>query len=183
VSFRTPTDIRRQAWIGYAAALLLAVLAAYLAHGIFAGAGEAGFNDLNPGGIIEVLAFAVAFSWALLGARKLLRLPAATLLSVGLIVPPSASEAARPARTIEGNPAMAGVDGMAVLLEHGRPVGLFDPLTGRITDWEKVTRVPSTAATTELRGLLGSAALVVVADGENVRGVITRDMYLAGLGQ
>jgi hypothetical protein len=46
-----------------------------------------------------------------------------------------------------------------------------------------VTRVPSTAATTELRGLLGSAALVVVADGENVRGVITRDMYLAGLGQ
>ena len=179
LALRTPMQLRVSSLTGYAVSLLLAVVAAYVVHLLFAGAGRGGFRDLNPGGILEIAAFVVAFSFSLLAARRVLKLPVTSLLSLGLIVPKSAQLVAVGLKTHDNPAGFEFGGGLSILRDQGRIVGVSDD-RGEITAWDRVARVDSNVAVTELRGLLSRTQYVVVASDEDVRGVITREMYLAG---
>ena len=179
LALRTPMQLRVSSLTGYAVCLLLAIVAAYVVHLLFAGAGRGGFRDLNPGGILEIAAFVVAFSFSLLAARRVLKLPVTSLLSLGLIVPKSAQLVAVALKTHDNPAGFEFGGGLSILRDQGRIVGVSDD-RGEITAWDRVARVDSNVAVTELRGLLSRTQYVVVASGEDVRGVITREMYLAG---
>jgi hypothetical protein len=179
-ALRTPTQLRISSMIGYAVSLLLAIMAAYVMHLLFASEGRGGFRDLNPGGILEIVAFVLAFSFSLLAARRVLKIPVTSLLSVGLIVPKSAQVVAVALKTHDNPAGFEFGGGLSILRDQGRIVGVSDA-RGEITAWDRVARVDANVAVTELRGLLSNAQYVVVASGEDVRGVITQEMYLAGL--
>src|SRR5690606_39592790 len=51
----------------------------------------------------------------------------------------------------------------------------------RIPSWEELGTAPADVAVTELRSLLAHEQLVVIMDGQEVKGVVTQEMYLAGL--
>jgi hypothetical protein len=179
-NLRSPSQLRASAIIGYVLSLLAALTAAYIVHLLFAREGRGGFRDLNPGGILETLIFALSFSYALLAARRILKLPVTSLLSVGMIVPKTVQTVAISLK-IHDNP--AGFEfggGLSILRNQGRIVGVSDE-RGEITAWDRVPRVDVDIAVTELRELLSNTQYVVVATGDDVRGVITQEMYLAGL--
>jgi hypothetical protein len=179
-SLRTPTQLRASSLIGYALSLLAAIIVAYIMHLLFAREGRGGFRDLNPGGILETLAFVLTFSFALLGARRVLKVPVTSLLSAGLIVPKTTAGVALPLKTHDNPAGFEFGGGLSILRDQGRIIGVSDA-RGEITAWDRVPRVGSNVAVTELRELLSSAQYVVVATGDDVRGVITQEMYLAGL--
>ncbi len=179
-SLRTPAQLRASSLIGYALSVLAAIIVSYLLHLIFAGEGRGGFRDLNLGGLLETLAFVLTFSFALLGARRVLKVPVTSLLSAGLIVPKTTAGVALPLKTHDNPAGFEFGGGLSILRDQGRIIGVSDA-RGEITAWDRVPRVESNVAVTELRELLSSAQYVVVATGDNVRGVITQEMYLAGL--
>ena len=181
VTMRTPRDLRIASLIGYGIAFAAALAGSFVVHVVFGSEGRGGFRDLNLGGILETLGFVLAFSFAMLLARRVLRVPVASLLSAGLIVPKTAQSVAQPVEDLENPSHLELGQGIAVLRQGGRPVGVHDASRDRMTAWEDVLRVPGNAAVTELRDLLARSNFVVVADGETVRGIITREMYLAGL--
>ncbi len=178
---RTPQQVRLTALIAYGLALLAGVIAAYLMHLLFGSAGELGFNRLNPGGILEFLAFGLAFSSSLLGLRELMNLPFSTLLTAGLIGPSQAAKVAQPITSLENPTTLEFGAETVVLKQNGRPVGLHDSYRDRTLAWEDVPRVSGGVAVTELRALLSQRPFVVVTDGDDVRGLITQEMFLAGL--
>ena len=179
-SLRTPAQLRASSLIGYALSMLAAILMSYLLHLIFAREGRGGFRDLNLGGILETLAFVLTFSFALLGARRVLKVPVTSLLSAGLIVPKTTSGVALPLKTHDNPAGFEFGGGLGILRDRGRIIGVSDD-RGEITAWDRVPRVESNVAVTELRELLSSAQYIVVATGDDVHGVITQEMYLAGL--
>ena len=87
---RTPQAVRTSAFIAYALSLLAAVIVSYLLHLLLGSAGRGGFTDLNPGGLLELIAFTLTFSNALLLTRQSFKLPITTLLSGGIYAPPPA---------------------------------------------------------------------------------------------
>jgi hypothetical protein len=177
---RTPSQLRASSVIGYGLSVLGAMLAAFAMHLLFAREGRGGFRDLNLGGILETLAFVLAFSFSLLAARRVLRVPVSSLLSAGLIVPKSVRAVAMALRTHD-NPAGFGFGGgLSLLRNQGRIVGVSDA-RGELTAWDRVARVEANVAVTELREPLSNAQFVVIVSGEDVHGVITQEMYLAGL--
>ena len=84
---RTPQAVRTSALIAYALSLLAAVIVSYLLHLLLGSAGRGGFTDLNLGGFLELLAFTLTFSNALLLTRQSFKLPITTLLSGGIYAP------------------------------------------------------------------------------------------------
>jgi hypothetical protein len=179
-SLRTPTQLRVSSLIGYALSLLAAIIVAYFMHLLFAREGRGGFRDLNPGGILETLAFVLTFSYALLGARRILRIPVTSLLSAGLIVPKTTASVAMALKTHDNPAGFEFGGGLSILRDRGRIIGVSDA-RGELTAWDRVLRVDSNVAVTELRELLSNAQYVVVASGDDVQGVITQEMYLAGV--
>jgi hypothetical protein len=180
LSLRTPTQLRISSLIGYALSLLAAIIAAYVLHLLFASEGRGGFRDLNPGGLLETLLFVLSFSYSLLAARRILKLPVSSLLSAGLIVPKTVAAVAVPLKTHDNPAGFEFGGGLSILRDQGRIIGVSDA-RGEITAWDRVFRVDSGVAVTELRELLSDAPYIVVARGDDVRGVITQEMYLAGL--
>jgi hypothetical protein len=179
-SLRTPMQLRISSLIGYGLSLLAAIIAAYLLHLLFAREGRGGFRDLNPGGLLETLLFVLTFSYSLLAARRLLKVPVSSLLSAGLIVPKTAQAVAVALKTHDNPAGFEFGGGLSILRDRGRIIGVSDA-RGEITAWDRVLRVDSGVAVTELRGLLSNAQYIVVASNDDVRGVITQEMYLAGL--
>ena len=180
LSLRTPTQLRVSSLIGYALSLLVAIMAAFVLHLLFASEGRGGFRDLNPGGLLETLLFVLSFSYSLLAARRILKLPASSLLSAGLIVPKTVAVVAVALKTHDNPAGFEFGGGLSLLRDQGRIVGVSDA-RGELTAWDRVPRVDSGVAVTELRELLSDAQYIVVARGDDVRGVITQEMYLAGL--
>ncbi len=181
--------MRRPAQLGSAAlwgALACVVFALLLAFGTFlalGGAGRLGFRTFNPAGLLEGVVFIAAYSGALIYARGALRLPSATLLSFGLLLPRTAGRAAGRVPLVDSNAVVHTLieHRVVIVMQAGVPVGMSGLRHDRITSWEELVKVTHNVAVTELRGVLAHEQLVVVVDGDEVRGVITQEMYLAGL--
>ena len=103
---RTPQAVRTSAFTAYALSLLAAVIVSFLLHLLLGSAGRGGFTDLNPGGILELVAFTLTFSNALLLTRQSFKLPITTLLSGGIYAPPN-DQLALIRRFIERHPKKA----------------------------------------------------------------------------
>ena len=61
------------------------------------------------------------------------------------------------------------------------PVGVTGMHHDRITSWEELVKAGADKAVTDLRRVLAHEQLVVAMDGDDVKGIITQEMYLAGL--
>lgn len=176
---RTPQTVRLSALIAFGLSVAVGLLASYIMHALFGGAGRAGFEDINLGGLLELLAFVLVFSYALLLTRQWFRLPISTLLSFGLETPPPAKRFA--VRLEEISPANLEMgQNIAILRENGKAIGLFDGLRDRTIEWSSVPKASGEVAVTELRGLLAKSPFVVIADNDLVHGVITQEMFIQG---
>jgi len=180
---RRPGQLRVAALLGASASVAFALLVALLVFWALGRRGQLGFSDFNAAGILEGLCFVLAYSGALIYVRTALRLPSPTLLSFGLLAPPttgrSASkvpvvDAAQVAQTMMANR-------IVIVQDSGVPVGVTGLNHDRITSWEELVKVEADTAVTDLRRLLAHEQLVVVLDANEVKGVITQEMYLAGL--
>jgi hypothetical protein len=180
---RTPLQLRVQALAGAVAAVGFALLAAWLVYLAQGRVGRLGFGDFNLAGVVEGLVFVLAFATTLRYARSALRLPTPTLLSFGLSAPPAAAkvagvvpvvEAANLAQTLAANR-------MIIVQDQGVPIGISGVRRERMLPWDELVKVDGGVAVTDLRGVLAHERVVVVMAGERVVGVVTQDMYLAGL--
>lgn len=180
---RRPSQLRVAALLGACAAVAFALLVALLVYWLLGGSGRLGFGSFNAAGVLEGLAFVLAYSFALVYVRSALRLPSPTLLSFGLVVPPSAGRAAAKVPIVDASQvAQTMLENRIVIVEQGGvPVGVTGLHHDRITSWEELAKAPADVAVTELRSLLAHEQLVVVVDGQEVKGVVTQEMYLAGL--
>lgn len=179
---RGPLQLRIAAVLAAAAALAFATLAAFLVS-LGTEGGRLGFGSVDGPGLLQGAAFLVAFTVGLLYARGAMRIPSPTLLSFGVLAPPTA---ARVAATV---PVVNAASGLQTLAEHrvviveeeGVPVGVAGVRRERITSWADVVKVDGRVAVTDLRRVLAHEPLVVVTRGDAVIGVVTQEMYLAGL--
>jgi hypothetical protein len=176
---RTPQTVRFYAMAAFAVSVLAGMLASYLMHLLFGNAGRAGFEDINLGGLLELLSFIFVFSYALLWTRQLFSLPISTLLSFGLETPPAAKLFAQKLEEFSPSNLEMG-QSIAVLRENGKAIGLFDGLRDRSLEWSSVPQASGNVAVTELRGLLSKHPFVIIADGDAVHGVITQEMFIHG---
>ncbi|HKI57034.1 MAG TPA: hypothetical protein VKB31_07760 [Trueperaceae bacterium] len=180
---RQPGQLRTAAIWGAIAALAFALLVSFLLFLLLGRAGRLGFASFNAAGLVEGVAFVIAYSAALVYVRSALHVPSPTLLSFGLLVPPTAGSAAGPVPQVDaGSVVHTLAENRVVIVEEaGVPVGVTGLRADTITSWEELVKVPSAVAVTELRAVLAHEQLVVVSDGDAVHGVITREMFLAGL--
>ncbi|MBX3144933.1 MAG: hypothetical protein KF813_14325, partial [Trueperaceae bacterium] len=70
---------------------------------------------------------------------------------------------------------------VVIVTQDGVPVGVTGLFRDRIISWEELVKAPSEVAVTELRRLLAHEQLVVVVEGNQVKGVVTQESYLSGL--
>jgi hypothetical protein len=176
---RTPQAVRISAIVAFTSSVAVGLFASYVVHWLFGSAGRAGFLDLNFGGLLELLAFTLVFSYALLQTRQLFRLPISTLLSFGIETPPVAKNFAQRLEDISPSNLEMGQT-IAIVREQGKVIGLFDGLHDRTLEWDSVPKASGEVAVTELRGLLSKSPFVVIADGDTVHGVITQEMFIQG---
>lgn len=180
---RRPGQLRLAALLGALGAVAFALLAAYLAHLLLGGEGTLGFDEVNAAGLAEGAIFVAAFVSALRYVRSALRLPSPTLLSFGLVAPPPAHRVADEVPVVEAAQGLHTLaeNRMVIVREEGVPSGITGVRRERITPWDEVVKVDGRVAVTDLRAVLARDRVVVVTDGERVLGVVTQDMYLAGL--
>ncbi|MEJ2289028.1 MAG: hypothetical protein P8Y02_10370 [Deinococcales bacterium] len=180
---RRPGQLRSAAFWGAIASMAFALLLSFVVFLLLGRAGRLGFTSFNPAGLVEGVVFVVAYSAALVYARSALRLPSPTLLSFGVLVPPSAGRAAgRVPQVDSGEVVHTLAENRVVIVKQGGvPVGVTGLRRDSITSWEELVKVPPGVAVTELRRVLAHEQLVVVSEDETVHGVITQEMYLAGL--
>ncbi len=180
---RRPSQLRVAALLGGVAAVAFALLVTWLASYLFGGRGRLGFADFNLLGVVEGALFVVAYSAALIYVRSALRLPSPTLLSFGVLAPPTAGAAAAAVPLVDAAHVVQTLaeNRVVIVREAGVPVGVTGIHFDRITSWEELVKVPSDVAVTDLRRVLAHEQLVVVTEGQDVRGVVTQEMYLAGL--
>ncbi len=176
---RSPQVVRATAIVAFGVSVLAGMLAAFLMHLLFGSAGRAGFEDINLGGLLELLGFVLVFSYALLWTRQWFSLPISTLLSFGLETPPAAKLFAVKLEEFSPSNLEMG-QSIAVLREQGQAIGLFDGLRDRTLEWGSVPKASGDVAVTELRGLLSKHPFVIIADGDTVHGVITQEMFIHG---
>lgn len=176
-------QLRMAAVLGVAASLGFATLAAYLAHRVSGGTGRLGFEGTNAAGLLEGAVFLGVFTFGLLYARGAMRLPSPTLLSFGLLAPPTAGRVAAAAPVVDAARGLhaLGEHRVVIVEEGGVPVGVAGVRRERITSWADVVKVDGRVVVTDLRRVLAHEPLVVVTEGDAVLGVVTQDMYLAGL--
>ncbi len=170
---RTAKELRIAGLIAYIAALAVGLLLSLVVHLLLGG--RMGWEDFDLPGLVEGLAFLVAFSGGLVVAKRSIRVPCGTLLSAGLFAPPTARALAEAVPRLDSP---AGFEGRwAVIVEEGRPVGVLG-LAEQIVPWDDAPVVAGAVALTELAPLFWQNDAVVVADGDEVHGVITRERYL-----
>ncbi len=170
---RRVRDLRLAGLIAFVAALAVGLLVGLVVHLLLGG--HLGWEDFDLPGLVEGLAFLLAFALSLFVAKRAVRVPCSTLLTAGVVAPLSARRVAQPVPVLE-NPA-ENPGRYAVLLEAGRPVGVIG-LAPDIIPWEAAPVVPGEVAITELAPLFWQGEAVVVADGDVVHGLVTRERYL-----
>lgn len=180
---RRPNQLRLAALLGGSASVAFAVLVSLLVWLLLGRGGRIGFDGINGAGLLQGLAFVAAFVSALRYARSALRLPSPTLLSFGLVAPPSAARVASEVPIVDAAGGFQTlVENRIVIVEESQvPIGVSGVRRGSITSWEDLAKVEGDVAVTDLRSLLAHEPLVVVVSGAKVEGVITQEMYLGGL--
>lgn len=180
---RKPAQLRLSALLGALAATAFALLISYLFSLLLGRAGRLGFRDFNAVGLLEGAVFLLAFSLSLIWVRSALRLPSPTLLSFGLSAPPTAGRVAMKVPIVNASQAVQTLmENRIVIVHQDRvPIGVTGLHHDRITSWEELVKAPADVAVTDLRRVLAHEQLVVVMDGTEVKGIVTQEMYLAGL--
>jgi len=180
---RRPAQLRVAALLGASAAAAFALLIALLLFWALGRGGRLGFGDFNAAGILEGIVFLLAYSGALIYVRSALRLPSPTLLSFGLLLPPTTGRAAAKVPVVDAAQVAQTMmaNRIVIVQDGGVPVGVTGLHHDRITSWEELVKVEADMAVTDLRRLLAHEQLVVVLDGNQVQGIVTQEMYLAGL--
>lgn len=180
---RRPAQLALAAFLGSLAAMAFALLAAFLLYLALGRQGRLGFGEFNPAGMAEGLLFVIALVTALRYARSALRMPSPTLLSFGLVTPPTARKVAAQIPVVEStqNIQTLAENRLVVVEEQGIPIGITGVKRERITAWEELVKVDGSVAVTDLRRVLAHEKLVVVMEGQRVAGVVTQEMYLGGL--
>lgn len=180
---RRPDQLRIAALLGALASLAFALLFAFSAYLLLGRTGTLGFNRFNAAGLLEGVLFLVGFVTALRYARSAMRIPSPTLLSFGLVAPPPARAVAASVPIVDAAQSLHTIaeNRMVIVQEAGVPIGVTGLRRERITSWEELVKVDGGAAVTDLRRVLAHEPLVVVLDGEEIRGVVTQEMYLGGL--
>ncbi len=180
---RRPVNLRISALVGALVSIGIALLVAYLTYLLLGRSGTLGFGAFNAAGVLEGLVFVLVFVTSLRAVRSAVRLPSPTLLSFGLVAPPTAARVAQDVPQVD---ASRGIDTLTqnrivIVTAEGVPVGAAGVRRERITSWEDLVKVDGKVAVTDLRRVLAHEPLVVVTDGGTVLGVVTQEMYLAGL--
>jgi hypothetical protein len=180
---RRPGQLRLAALLGGLASLAGALALAYLLHRLLGAQGRLAFGEFDPAGLAEGLLFVLAFVTALRYVRSAARIPSPTLLSFGLVAPPTAAGVAQKLPSVDAAHGLGDLTVQRIVLveERGVPVGLSGVRRERIVPWDELPSVDGGVAVTELRGVLAHEPLVIVTDGPRVVGVVTQEMYLAGL--
>ncbi|WP_293175055.1 CBS domain-containing protein [Oceanithermus sp.] len=176
---RTVRELRWAGAIAYLAALAVGLLAAFLTHLLFRGQGRFGWEGFNTVGVAEGLVFVLVFTFSLWAAKRAVRVPCTTLLTAGLVAPPSAGKVARSLPTIEQVESFEGR--LAVLTEGGEPLGVLG-LEDHMVPWEQAPVVPADVAVSELSSLFWKNPVVFVVDDGHVVGVITRERFFQLMG-
>ncbi len=176
---RTVRELRWAGAIAYLAALVAGVAVSGVLHLLFKGQGRLGWEDFNPLGLLEGVAFIFTFTLSLWAAKRAVRVPCTTLLTAGIAAPPSAGRAARELPVIDKVESFEGR--VAVLVEDGQPRGVLG-ISDHIIPWEKAPVVDAAVAVSELSALFWRNPLVIVTDGENVLGAITRERFFQIMG-
>lgn len=180
---RRPDQLRIAALLGALASLAFALVLAFGVFLLLGREGTLGFTRFNAAGLLEGLVFVIAFVTALRYARSAMRIPSPTLLSFGLVAPPAARAVAAKVPIVDATESLHTIaeNRMVIVQEAGVPIGVTGLRRERITSWEELVKVDGGAAVTDLRRLLAHEPIVVVLDGDDVRGVVTQEMYLGGL--
>lgn len=180
---RRPSQLRIAALLGASASTAFALLGAWGVHAALGFEGRLGFGRFNAAGLAEGFVFVLLFVTALRYARSALRLPSPTLLSFGLVAPPTAARVAQEVPMVDAARGLHTLieNRIVILEEEGVPVGVTGVRRERITSWEDLVKVSGVVAVTDLRSVLAHEPLVVVTDDGDVTGVVTQEMYLAGL--
>lgn len=180
---RRPSQLRLAALLGASASVAFALLAAWATHVALGSEGRMGFGTFNAAGLVEGLVFVLLFVTALRYVRSALRLPSPTLLSFGLVAPPTAARVAQEVPMVDAARGLHTLieNRIVIVEEDGVPVGVAGVRRERITSWEDLVKVGGDVAVTDLRRVLAHEPLVIVVDEGRVRGVVTQEMYLAGL--
>lgn len=176
---RTVRELRWAGAIAYLAALAAGLLVAFVLHALFKGQGRFGWEGFNVWGVLEGIAFVFAFTFGLWAAKRAVRVPCTTLLTAGLVAPPSAGKVARPLPTIEQVESFEGR--LAVLTEAGEPQGVLG-LEDHMVPWEQAPVVPADVAVSELSALFWKSPVVFVVQNGEVLGVITRERFFQLMG-
>ncbi len=180
---RRPSQLRLAALLGALAAAAFALLLALATFWLLGSSGRLGFTTLNAAGILEGVVFLLAYSFSLIYVRSALRLPSPTLLSFGLLLPPTVGRAAAKVPVVDSSQvAQTMMENRIVIVEQGGvPIGVTGLHHDRITSWEELVKADAAMSVTDLRRVLAHEQLVVAMDGDDVKGIITQEMYLAGL--
>ncbi|MDZ7800185.1 MAG: hypothetical protein U5K81_05250 [Trueperaceae bacterium] len=180
---RRPSHLRLAALLGASASVAVAALVAWGVHLLSGARGRLGFDAVNAQGLLEGLVFVVVFVTALRYVRSAVRLPSPTLLSFGVVAPPTAARVAHDVPQVDAAQGLHTlIDNRIVIVEeNGVPVGVAGVRRERITSWEDLVKVDGHVAVTDLRRVLAHEPLVIVMEGGEVVGVVTQEMYLAGL--
>lgn len=180
---RRPAQLRIAALLGASAAAAFALLVALLLYWALGRIGRLGFGSFNAAGVLEGLCFVLAYSGALIYVRSALRLPSPTLLSFGVLAPPTTGRSAAKVPVVDASQVAQTMlaNRIVIVQDAGLPVGVSGLHHDRLTSWEELVKVEADMAVTDLRRLLAHEQLVVVVDGSEVVGVVTQEMYLAGL--
>ncbi len=180
---RRPDQLRTQAFFAATAAVGFALFMSFLAFLAFGREGRLGFASFNLAGLVEGIVFLAAFVTALGWERSALRLPSPTLLSFGLLAPPTARRVAERVPLVDASGALQTLADHRVVIvqEEGVSIGVSGIRRERITSWDELVKVAGDVAVTDLRRPLSHEQLVVVVDGDEVLGVVTQEAFLAGL--
>lgn len=180
---RRPAQLRLAAVLAALAATGFALLLSFLLYLVLGRQGRLSFHDFNLPGIAEGLIFVVAFVTAMRYLRSALRMPSPTLLSFGLVAPPTARKVAAAVPVVESaqNIQTLAENRIVVVEDQGVPIGVTGLKRERITSWEELVKVDGSVAVTDLRRVLAHEPLVLVMEGGRVAGVVTQEMYLGGL--
>lgn len=180
---RRPNQLRLAALLGSLAAIAFALVAALLIDLALGGRGALGLRGTNPSGVLAAAVFVVVYATGLRYVRSLIRLPSPTLLSFGLVAPPAARDVAArvPVISAAGGLQTIAENRVVIVEEDGVPIGVAGFRRERMVSWDELVTVDGSVAVTDLRSVLAHEALLVVLDGDEPIGVVTQEMYLAGL--
>lgn len=180
---RRPSQLRLAALIGAGSSVGAALVVTFVVHLLLGGGGRLAFDSFNLAGLVEGLVFILVFVTGLRYVRSMARLPSPMLLSFGLLRPPSAADVAQKVPLVDAAQGLTELSSNRIVIveENGVPVGVAGVRRERIVPWDDLARVDAGVAVTDLRSVLAHEQLVIVTSGEQVLGVVTQEMYLAGL--